>query len=129
WIMDQVTRLSVNERAFELALANLRHAGEYAAPVMIDVLRDPNKKNLHSQTRRGLVRLGRQVLNPLVAVLETKDHETLITIMGILGDIGYDASAPYISRIVASTQPGMDEVKAAGARALARLGVDSQSQK
>jgi len=55
---------------------------------MIDVLRDPTKKNLHSQTRRALVRLGRQVLNPLVAVMESKDQGTLITVMGILGEIG-----------------------------------------
>lgn len=129
WIMDQVTRLSVNERAFELALANLRNAGEYAAPVMIDVLRDPNKKNLHSQTRRALVRLGRQVLNPLVAVLESKDHPTLITVMGILGDIGYDVSSPYIARVAASPAPGMDEVKAAAARALTHLGTDPQAEK
>jgi hypothetical protein len=129
WIMDQVTRLSVNERAFELALSNLRNAGEFAAPVMVDVLRDPSKKNLHSQTRRALVRLGRQVLNPLVAVLESKDHPTLITIMGVLGDIGYDASSPYIARVYATKQPGMEEVKAAAARALTRLGTDVQSAK
>jgi hypothetical protein len=129
WIMQQVSDLSINERSFKRALDNLRQSGEFAAPIMIDVLRDASKKNLHSQTRLGLRMLGRQVLNPLVAVLETKDHETLITVMGILGDIGYDAAAPYIARIVASKEPGMEEVQAAGMRDLARLGVDMQSQK
>jgi len=129
WIMNEVQRLSVNERAFEMGIANLRNAGEFAAPVMIDVLRDPTKKAWHSQTRRGLIRLGRQVLNPLVAVLESKDHATLITVMGVLGEIGYDAASPYIARVYASQQPGMEEVKAAAARALNRLGTDAQTSK
>lgn len=129
WIKKQVADLSINERSFERAIENLRQSGEFAAPIMIDILRDANQKNLHSQTRRGLVRLGRQVINPLVAVLETKDHETLITVMGILSDIGYDAAAPYIARIVAIKAPGMQEVQAAGTRDLSRLGVDAQSQK
>jgi hypothetical protein len=128
WIMDQVARLSVNERAFEGALANLRNAGEFAAPIMIDVLRDPSKKAWHSQTHRGLVRLGRQVLNPLVSVLESKDHGTLITVVGILGEIGHDAAAPYIARLNASKDPGMEEVKAAASRALSHLGVDAQQK-
>lgn len=128
WIMDQVGRLSVNERAFEGALANLRNSGEFAAPIMIDVLRDPNKKAWHSQTRRGLVRLGRQVLNPLVAVLESKDHGTLIMVSGILGEIGYDAASPFIARVNASQAQGMDEVKAAAARALTHLGTDPQAK-
>src|SRR4051812_44207265 len=122
WIGDQVARLSVNQRAFDMAMANLRQAGEFAAPVMVDVLRDPNKKNLHSMTREGLRRLGRQVLNPLVAVLESKDTGTLTTIIGVLGDMGHPDAAPYIARVYASNQPGMEEVKSAAARALAKFG-------
>ena len=61
-----------------------------------------------------------QVLNPLVAVLESKDHGTLILVMGVLADIGYPDAAPYIARIAASKDPGMEEVKAAANRALTR---------
>jgi hypothetical protein len=126
WNADKVERLSVNERAFEMALADLRNAGEFAAPIMVDTLRDQNKRNLHGATRRALVRLGRQVLNPLVAVLESKDPGTLATVIGVLGDIGYPDAAPYIARIGATTQPGMEEVKSAAGRALSKLGVDPQ---
>ena len=128
-IKKAIARLSVNERAFEMALAELRDSGEFAVPIMVDTLRDPAQKNLRSQTRRALVRLGRGVLNPLVAVLESKDHDTLITVMGIVSEIGYPAAAPYIARVYASKDAGMDEVKAAAARALTVLGVDAQSQK
>jgi hypothetical protein len=127
WIAGEVARLSVNERAFEMAIANLRNAGEFAAPVMIDVLRDQGKRNLHSATRRGLVRLGRQVLNPLVVVLDSKDQGTLITVIGVLADIGYPDAAPYIARLAASNDPGMGEVKSAAGRALARLGGSGQN--
>ncbi len=98
WIGEQVQKLSVNERSFEMALANLRNAGEYAAPIMVDTLRDPNKRNLHGATRRALKRLGRQVLNPLVATLESKDQQTLVKMIDVLGDIGYPDAAPYIAR-------------------------------
>jgi len=111
WITDQVQRLAVNERSFEMALVNLRNAGEFAAPIMVDTLRDQGKRNLHGATRRALVRLGRQVLNPLVATLESKDQGTLVTMIGVLGDIGYPDAAPYTARIEESTKPGMEEVK------------------
>jgi hypothetical protein len=112
-----------------MSLANLRNAGEFAAPIMVDTLRDPNKRALHGSTRRALVRLGRQVLNPLVEVLESKDQGTLVTVIGVLGDIGYPDAAPYIARIYATNQPGMEEVKSAANRALAALGVDAQQAK
>jgi hypothetical protein len=122
WIGDQVARMSVNQRGAAIGLANLRQSGEFAAPIMVDVLRDPNKRNLHTATRQGLVSLGRQVLNPLVAVLESKDTATLTTIVGVLGDVGYPDAAPYIARVYANNQPGMAEVKSAAGRALAKLG-------
>jgi hypothetical protein len=130
WIKKQIARLAVNERAFELGMNELRNSGEIAVPVMIDVLRDPNESTQqHGATRRGLVRLGRTALNPLVAVMESKDRGTLREVAGILGDIGYDAAAPYIARVYASKGEGMDEVKAAMASALARLGVDARTAK
>ena len=58
WIMQQVSDLSINERSFKRALDNLRQSGEFAAPIMIDILRDASKKNLHSQTRPGSENAG-----------------------------------------------------------------------
>jgi hypothetical protein len=128
WIAQQIERLSVNERAFMMALDELRNSGEYAAAVGIDYLRDPNKRQFHARTRDALVRLGRTLLNPLVAVLESKDKGTLITTIGILGDIGYPSAAPYIQRVYETQQPGMEQVKAAAAVALAKLGVANPQQ-
>lgn len=122
WIRQQVERLSVNSRAFEAAIQELRNSGEFAAPVMIDVLRDDGAKQFHSATRAGLVRLGRQVLNPLVPILESKDQRLLFTVMGVLGEIKYDVAAPYIARVYATKQAGMEEVKSAAGRALGQLG-------
>jgi hypothetical protein len=125
WIKQQIDRLGVNERAYRAALDELRQSGEYAVPIMIDTLGSADQKNLHMATRRALVDMGRGVLNPLVAVMETKDNARLITVIGVLGDIGYDAAAPYIKRVYENPAPGMEEVKAAAARALAKLGYDN----
>src|SRR5436190_698644 len=128
WIKKNVEQLEVNERAFEIGLGNLRQSGEFAVPLMVDYLRDVNLKKFHSSTRRGLVRLGRVALNPLVAVLESKDPATQIAICGVLGDIGYDAAAPYMARLVASTDTNQ-QVKDAASSALSRLGIDARSAK
>jgi hypothetical protein len=128
WIAQQIERLAVNERAFMMALDELRNAGEYAAAVGIDYLRDPNKKQFHARTRDALVRLGRPLLNPLVAVLESKDKSTLIMAIGILGDINYPSAAPYIQRVYERQDPGMEQVKAAAAVALAKLGVPNPQE-
>jgi hypothetical protein len=128
WIMGQIERLSINERAFMMALDELRNSGEFAAAIGIDYLRDVNKRQHHARTREALVRLGRGLLNPLVAVLESKDKSTLIMAIGILGDIHYDAAAPYILRVYETKEPGMDQVKSAAAVALAKLGLPNPNQ-
>jgi hypothetical protein len=123
WIGQQIERLAENERAFMMALDELRNGGEYVAAVGVDYLRDPNRRQFHARARDALVRLGRPMLNPLVAVLESKDKNTLIMAIGILGDIQYDAAVPYILRVYQTEQPGMEQVKSAAAVALAKLGV------
>ena len=122
FVHAQIERLSVNERGYLNGLENLRQTGEVAVPVMVDYLRDGTKKDFHSSIRRALVELGRTVLNPLVACTEIKqDQETLITLISILGQIGYNDEVPYLARLAtdANTAPA---VKAAAAHALERMG-------
>lgn len=126
FIHAQIERLSVNERGYLNGLENLRQAGEVAVPVMVDYLRDGSKKEFHGAIRRALVELGRSVLNPLVACTEIKqDQETLITLISILGQIGYNDEVPYLARLAAGadTPPA---VKAAASHALERMGAGNQ---
>ena len=128
WIAGQIERLAVNQRAYLMALEELRNSGEFVAAIGLDYLRDPNRRQHHARTREAMVALRRTMLNPLVASLESKDKGTLITVIGILGDIGYDAAAPYILRVYENKEPGMDQVRSAAASALAKLGITNPNQ-
>jgi hypothetical protein len=122
FIHKQIERLAVNERGYINGLQNLRQAGEVAVPVMLEYLRDNSKKEFQSAVRRALVDLGRAALNPLLACTEIKqDQDTLISIISILGQIGYNDEVPYLARL-ASGKETPPAVKTAAAHALERMG-------
>ena len=125
FVRSQIERLAVNERGYINGMENLRQTGEIAVPLMIDYLRDGTKKDMQPAVRRALVELGRSVLNPLVACTEIKqDQETLITIISILGQIGYNDEVPYLARL-ANGKDTPPAVKASAAHALERMGAGS----
>ncbi|HEX4123492.1 MAG TPA: hypothetical protein VHY37_02120, partial [Tepidisphaeraceae bacterium] len=99
YIDQNIERLTDGERGFMNGVAALRDSGELAVPEMIDYLKDPNKAQYHDAIRQALVSLGRPVLNPLLAATDMKDTTTLVTIISVLRDIGYDAADPYLARL------------------------------
>ncbi|HWB53355.1 MAG TPA: HEAT repeat domain-containing protein, partial [Tepidisphaeraceae bacterium] len=120
-IQRNIERLNINERAYSLAIARLRDSGEMAVPIMLDYLRDPNKKEYYASIQRALRDLGREALNPLLASTEMKDPGTLIMVIDALGDIGYDATVPYLLRL-AKSQDESDAVRMAAKQALTTMG-------
>src|SRR5262249_50781454 len=88
-IGENVKRLTSTGRGYLLAVDQLRQSGELAVPVLVDYLRDPAKAEYHDPVRSALRDIGRPVLNPLVAVTETKNDSLLIPVMDVLGDLGY----------------------------------------
>jgi hypothetical protein len=125
-VRRNVERLSGGARANMLAMRELRDSGELAVPIMIDFLRDPNKAQHHDAVRNGLRDLGRLALNPLVAATETKDQQLLIPVITVLGDIGYNAAAPYLARLM-NDQNSAAAVRNASAQALQNLQVDPRT--
>jgi hypothetical protein len=122
FIEQYIGRLSAGERQYTVNLAHLRDSGEVAVPFMVEWLRNPEKREHHPAIRRALRDMGKFALNPLVAATEMKDWDTLVTIVNVLGDLGYDSAAPYLARLTTDKDaPGT--VKAAAAAALQRLGV------
>lgn len=120
YIRQNIERLSTNERGYANGISRLRQSGELAVPIMLDYLKDPGKVQYHTAIRRALVDLGKLGLNPLVAATEMKDPELLITVVRALGDLGYDAAVPYLSKIAAD--PNLSPtVKDATNVALAKL--------
>src|SRR5262249_52435964 len=99
----------------------LRQSGELAVPILIDYLRDPAKAEYHDPIRSALRDMGRPVLNPLVAVTETKNQDLLIPVLDVLGELGYSGASPYIAR-VAALPDETPSSKAAAGQALRRMG-------
>jgi HEAT repeat protein len=120
YIEDNIKLLSANERGYDLAINRLRDSGELAVPVMIDDLRDPSKNAYHASIRRGLRDLGLSAVNPLLAATEMKDQQTLMAVVDVLGDLGYDVAVPYLTKVLNSPDVQGD-VKAATTDALKRL--------
>ncbi len=120
FIEANIQRLSRGRRAYVQAMARLRESGELAVPLMVDYLRDSTKREYHTATRTALRDLGRVALNPLLASLDMKEEEPLIQIIHILGDIGYDASVPYLVHL--SRSGPTRAVQTAAVNALERLG-------
>lgn len=121
YIVENVERLSSGERAYLNAMGRLRQSGELAVPFMLGYLRDPAKAQYHPAIRRALRDLGKYSLNPLVAATEMKDWDTLTAVAAILGDLGYDAAAPYLARLTTLAETPTS-VKAAASDALQKLG-------
>jgi len=127
FIQANIARLSVNARAYALAMEQLRQSGELAVPIMISYLRDPARKPQHIAIRSALRDLGQKALNPLVAATEMKDWNTLLWVVSALGDIGYDNAVPYLVRVLQSKDTP-DAVKSATREALLRLNVPNASE-
>ena len=127
FIEAQIKRLSVNRRAYELAMEELRRSGEMAVPIMISYLRNPQQREHNIAIRNALRDLGRQALNPLHAATEMDDWNTLQWIISSLGDIGYRESIPYLVRLLQAREVPA-AVKQAATAALAKLEVPNPNE-
>jgi hypothetical protein len=123
FIEEQVKRLGGNRRAYSIAVENLRESGELAVPVMIKYLRDPQFKDLRVPIRNALRDMERRGLAPLLAATEMKDWDTLVWVVGVLGDLRYDAATPYLARLL-QAKDTPQAVKDASVNALMSLGVN-----
>src|SRR5439155_333547 len=103
-------------------LEALRQSGEIAVPFMIEYLRNNQQRQFHPAIRQALVDLGRSVLNPLLACTEMRnDDETLIGLVNVLGQIGYNDEIPYLARL-ATDKNVSQAVRASATRALEHMG-------
>lgn len=125
-IREHIERLSVNERAYALAVGRLRQSGELAVPFMIEYLRDNTKTQFHAGIRRALRDMGRTVVNPLTAATEMGDANVLLVVVSALGDLGYDDAGPFLARL-AEAEATPATVKEAARQAMTKLGVSGAS--
>ena len=125
FIAENIKRLGGGERAYSLAMQQLRNSGELAVPQVVAILmnQDPAALANHDVARRALIDLGQSALNPLLAAtqMDPKDP-ALTTICGILGAISYQRSPaiPYLVGLTRNPQASA-QVRQAASTALSRL--------
>ena len=105
FIEASITRLAGTDQQFIFAMSRLSDSGELAVTPMLDYLRNPDKAQYHAGIRKALVQLGKPALNPLIAALEMPatdaNRNTLLTVISVLGEIGYDVSVPPLADLAA----------------------------
>jgi len=99
-IKDEVARLSSTERGRMMALTRLKDSGEWAVPILVDVLRDPARSNEFYYISWVLPQIGKQAINPLVTtLLYCDDMSVQIKVAYALQRIGYYSALPYLKEI------------------------------
>jgi hypothetical protein len=126
YIRQTIYEMSTGSRAYDNNLPRLSQSGEVAVKVVLDVLRNPDQAQYHGTCRRILRDLGRKALNPLLAATEMKDYDTLVDVISALGDLGYDASIPYLARLAVDPR-APDAIHTASLNALYHIGLDRNS--
>ncbi len=122
YIHQTIIEMSTGERAYDDNMPRLAESGEVAVPIILDFLRDPQQVQYYATCRRALVDLGRKALNPLLAATEMKDYGTLVDVISALGNIGYEASIPYLARL--AEDPSVPEaIHIASRKALFQIGI------
>jgi len=95
-IRKEVDRLADSPRAYKNAADRLTAAGQFAAPIYIEYLQNGDKKALHPFILQVIKETGRPMVLPLIEQLQTPDASLRLTVINLLGQIGYKQSLPAL---------------------------------
>ena len=115
-ITETIKKLSGSSRSQLAAVKELRNAGEYAIPYMLDAMADHSRKEELPNIIWALPQIGRDAIRPLAAALQTKNAAIKAEIIKALGKIGYPQSLAYLKYIV-------EKDDSAGLRSLAEQSI------
>ncbi|HVX84603.1 MAG TPA: HEAT repeat domain-containing protein [Phycisphaerae bacterium] len=119
-IRAEVDRLATSPRAYNNARDRLVAAGPYSVPIFIEYLQNSSKKDLQPYILRVMTDIGRPVLQPLLEALDTKDNALKLTLVDVIGQIGYPQALPKLRLLQAD--PSTDaQVKSAVSDAIHRI--------
>ncbi|MBW8017552.1 MAG: HEAT repeat domain-containing protein [Planctomycetes bacterium] len=99
-IREEIKKLSGGIRPSTAAQGRLKNAGEYAIPLMIEALEDPERQDEFVHIVSALPKIGRDAVRPLTTALATDNISVKIEIIRALGDIGYSQSLAYLKYII-----------------------------
>ncbi len=118
-IAKNISLLVKDQRARLFGRERLVFAGEYALPQMLQALTRRTDPALSAEVRQLLVDMGKQSVSPLLAALPGLDAVSQETVLGILSEIPYKWSVPFIYDLHRSSK--QEAVKKACERALTRI--------
>jgi CheY-like chemotaxis protein len=91
-----LARLSQGSAQRELAITELRNAGPRAVPQVIRQMSQPNMEGQQDQLVYALIRMGRQIVPPLLGALDTPQERVRAAIIGILATLEAKEAIPYL---------------------------------
>ncbi len=115
-----INRLAGPPRGFENAVQRLQDSGENAVPLLIETMRDAQRKAMLQPVLRCLPLIDRPGLNPLVMALRMNDPAAKVHVIEALGKIGYTQSASYLLQLAQDEQAG-SSIREAATQALSAL--------
>lgn len=119
-IAKSIADLTGTQRARSFARQRLKEAGEFATPQLFRALIQRENALLKAEVRTLMVEMGRQAIVPLTVALRELDPVSQELVIGVLGDIPYTTSLPFVYDVRASTQN--DAVRNAANAAIAKIG-------
>ena len=99
-IAQDIELLAQGQRPFRNAVQRLRAAGQFAAPQLLETLRNPEKSELHALVIDAMRSIGRPMVAPLSAALPTLEPVQQIQAAQILHEIGYPEALPQLKEVL-----------------------------
>ncbi|MCK4628233.1 MAG: hypothetical protein KAT56_04480, partial [Sedimentisphaerales bacterium] len=113
-IRKEVKMLAGTTRERMLALKRLQDSGEWCVPIMIEALRDPDRRDEYSVIKWAMPQLGQPAVNPLLVVLQwCRDLNVRLIVLDVLGKIGYRQSLAYIQQVAEDEESPLELKNAA----------------
>lgn len=120
FVDELIGRLSQGSAQRELALVELRNAGPRAVPQIIRQMGMPAMESQQDVLVMALIRMGRQVVPPLIGALDSPQERIRAAIIGVLATLNAKEAVPYLWFPAFSEQQPLG-VRIAANQALAKL--------
>lgn len=91
-----IARLGQSSTQRELAITELRNAGPRAVPQIIRQMSQPDMVGQQDQLVYALIRMGRQVVPPLLGALDSPQERVRAAIIGIMATLEAKEAIPYL---------------------------------
>lgn len=118
-VTANIKMLTGTMRERDYARTRLVAAGEYAMPQLFMALLDRTQPATASEVRQVMVEMGRHTVMPLCAALPSLQPADQHIALGVLGDIPYSASLPFLYEVEASSTN--EQTKIAAGEAIRRV--------